>query len=510
MPGGWWGYKAAGKMIGGGARGGSKIGQGLGEAHAAHRAANVGARQAARGWLAPGDPTPSPTVSTDYLDYRGTATGPELQNISGDGFPAGAFVDFNRSRIGSPVTIPDSIMNLHALIIGPAGSGKTAGVIVPWMTTALHAGWSVIAIDVKGDLREDLLSFNQRFGRADLSGLVKKWDFTDPKNSWAWEWMSELTDDARLDAAVTAILGRRKENSTADPYFYQRDYRLLRGLLSFSHAVSPHTRTAGQLTRILQDPNRLQNAVLANRQAPGAGELIDVLRYPSHEYPKVVSGVITALSGFDNQGASAITAAPPGAPTLTLESVLDAGECLIIGAPLRGGQISTTLSSLMLNQVAQRLYERFGGRGRPALLVIDEAAQLADRVDIAQLMEVSRSAGIGVVVALQDVAKLRDENDRSSIVTNAATYMILPGSSPMSVKSFMDRLGQRPERTYSMQGGGWGSQVSQNLGTQMVPVLGDREVMSPPAGDRPAVVHIKAGQHGVTAKPFVVDLDYGP
>ena len=65
------------------------------------------------------------------------------------------------------------------------------------------------------------------------------------------------------------------------------------------------------------------------------------------------------------------------------------------------------------------------------LFVIDEAAQIADRVDIAQLMEVARSAGVGVVVALQDAAKLRDENDRSSILSNAATFAILPGASPL-------------------------------------------------------------------------------
>lgn len=502
----WWGYRATGKAIGGGARAGNRLGQNLAEAHAAHRAANVGARQARRGWLAPGDATPAPTIAVDYLDYRGTATGPEVRNLAGEGFPTGAFIDFQRSRIADPINIPGPVMNLHALVVGPAGSGKTAGVIVPWITAALLSGWAVIAVDVKGDLCEDLLAFNQSYGDPAITALVKKWDFMDPQGSHIWEWTSELTDDARLDAAVTAILGRRKDTSTADPYFYQRDYRLLRGLLSFAHAISPHTRTAGQLVRILQDDHRLQNAIMANRQAPGAGELLDALRYPPHEYQKVVSGVITALSGFDVQGASAVTAGRPGSSKVALEDVLEGGECLIVGAPLRGGQISATLSSLMLNQVTQRLYERFGRQGRPALLVIDEAAQVADRVDIAQLMEVSRSAGVGVVVALQDVAKLRDEADRSSIVTNAATFMMLPGCSPVSVKAFVERLGHRPERTYGMQASGWGNDVNRSFGTEMVPVLGEREVMAPPEGDRPAVVHIKASQVGVTTKPFVVDL----
>jgi type IV secretory pathway TraG/TraD family ATPase VirD4 len=507
----WWGYKAAGKMIGGGARSGSRLGQGLGDATASRRAARVGARQAARGWLAPGDPTPAPTVGTDYLDYRGTATRAEVKMLEGQGFPIGAFVDFQHRRIDCQLAIPESVMNLHALVIGPAGSGKTAGIIVPWITAALMADWAVIAVDVKGDLSEDIIAFNQGYGDPSIGGLLRKWDYSDPANSHAWEWMAELTDEARLDAAVTAVLGRRNDNSSADPYFYQRDYRTLRGLLSFAHALSPHTRTAGQLIRLLQNDNRLQTVVLANPRAPGAGDLLDALKFPTHEYPKVVSGVVTALSAIDTQGAGAVTAARSGDSKLSLESVLDAGECLIIGAPLRGGQLSATLSSLMLNQVAQRLYERFGTSGRPVLLVIDEAAQVTDRVDIAQLMEVSRSAGAGVVVALQDIAKIKDENDRSSIVTNAATFVMLRGSSPISVKALSERLGQRPERTYSMQANaGWGAPVNQSFGTQLVPVMGDREMMQPPEGDRPSVVHVKAPQLGATPKPFIVDLHYGP
>jgi hypothetical protein len=347
----WWGYKAAGKMIGGSARAGGQLGQGFGDAATARRAARVGAREAGRGWLAPGDPTPAPTISADYLDYRGTATHAEVKNLEGEGFPVGAFVDFQHSRIDPQLAIPESVMNLHALVIGPAGSGKTAGIIVPWITTALTAGWSVVAVDVKGDLQQDIIGFNQQSGDPAIGGLVKKWDYSDPPSSHAWEWMAELTDEARLDAAVTAILGRRNETSSADPYFYQRDYRTLRGLLSFAHALSPHTRTAGQLMRLLQNDGRLQEVVLANPRAPGASDLLDALKFPSHEYPKVISGVVTALSAIDTKGAAAVTAARTGDPKLSLESILNEGECLIIGAPLRGGRLSATLSSLMLNRL---------------------------------------------------------------------------------------------------------------------------------------------------------------
>jgi type IV secretory pathway TraG/TraD family ATPase VirD4 len=471
----------------------------------------VASRGARRGYLAPGDPTPPPTASTDYLDYRGVASWREAANLEGCEFPLGAYVDLRRGRFRGPIGLPDVALHRHAIVVGPSGSGKTVSLLLPWMYAALAAGWSVVAVDVKGDLREDFLTYKQSLGASPLGARLTKWDFTRPSKSIAWEWISELHDEARLDAAITAVIGRRPEKSNVDPYFYQRDYRTLRGLLSFAQATTPKVRTAEQLIRLLEDDQTLIAAVSQNPRAPGAADLDAALKYPAADYPKVISGVVTALSALNTPGVNAVTATTPGKRGLDLDATLDNHCCLIVGAPLRGGQVSATLSSLLLNQLAQRLYERFGQNRRPVLLVIDEAAQVADRVDIAQLMEVARSAGVGVVAALQDVAKLRNENDRSSILSNAATFVILPGASPLSVKEFGQRLGQRYERTFGLSSGGpqagWGqTQTQQNYGTETVPVLREREIMQPPFGNRPGIVHLKAQELGVTSKPILVDF----
>jgi type IV secretory pathway TraG/TraD family ATPase VirD4 len=368
-----------------------------------------------------------------------------------------------------------------------------------------------VAVDVKGDLQEDFLDFKDAQGGGALGARLTKWDFTDPRRSAPWEWLAELHDDARVDAAITALLGRRPEQSTGDPYFYQRDYRTLRGLLLFARAAVPHARTASDLIRLLEDDIKLDALVKQHRRAPGISDLEAALRFPQADYPKIISGVVTALSALDSAAVNAVTRAGPRRPSINLEAALDDHQLLIIGATLKGGQVSATLSSLLLNQLAQRLYERFGKERRPVLLVIDEAPQIIDRVDIAQLMEVSRSAGVGVVTAMQDVAQIKDENDRSSILANAAAFAILPGSSPKSVEEFGKRLGQRFERTIGMNVGGprngFGSAPpSQTLGTEAVPVLREREIMQPPIGGRAAVVHVKAQELGVTTKPLLVDM----
>jgi type IV secretory pathway TraG/TraD family ATPase VirD4 len=498
----WWGYRAAGQAVAGGARAGARLGGGLDSALALRRMG----RGARRGYLAPGDPTPPPTSTSDYLDYRGVAIWNEARNLADGTFGLGSFVDLRRRRPCGPVGLPAAALNRHAVVIGPAGSGKTRGVLIPWMHAALTHGWSVVAVDVKGDLREDFLRYKQLAG-AIPGARMRKWDFTDVAASTSWNWLAELEDDARIDAAITAVIGRPPERSSVDPYFYQRDYRTLRGLLKFVRATAPKVRNAGHLIRVLQAQQKLTDAVNRQPGAPGASDLAAVLAFPPSDYGKVISGVVTALSAIDTPDVEAITTQA----RLDLEQALDDNHLLIVGAPMRGGQISATLSGLLLNQLKQRLFERFGSGRRPVLLVIDEAAQIADRVDLAQLMEVARSAGVGVVVALQDAAKLRDEGDRSSILSNAASFVVLPGCSPLTVDAFSRRLGQRFEHTHGLTSGGprqgWGPAIpQQSFGTEAVPVLREREIMQVPFGDRPALAHVNAHELGITPKPLIVDL----
>ncbi|MDX6720556.1 MAG: hypothetical protein QOJ63_2810 [Solirubrobacteraceae bacterium] len=512
----WWGYKVAGKAIGTGAKVGARTGAWVGDSLASKMALHSAGKGARRGYLAPGDPTPPPTATTDYLDYRGVASWPEAQNLDDGQFPIGAFSDLSKGKFRGPIGLPGEVINRHAVVVGPAGSGKTYSLLIPWMYAALMANWSVVAVDVKGDLREDFLDFKDGQGGGALGARLTKWDFTDPLRSAPWQWLAELKDDARVDAAITALIGRRPENSTVDPYFYQRDYRTLRGLLLFARAAAPTARTASDLIRLLEDDIALDALVKQSPRAPGASDLEAALRHPQADYPKIIGGVVTALSALDTSGVNQVTRATAKRPSINLEAALDDHQLLIIGAALKGGNVSATLSSMLLNQLSQRLYERFGQKRRPVLLVIDEAPQIVDRVDIAKLMEVSRSAGVGVVVAMQDVAQIKDENDRSSILSNAAAFAILPGASPKSVEEFGKRLGHRFERTIGMNVGGPRSAFggtpppTQTVGTESVPVLREREIMQPPVGERAALIHVKAQELGITTKPLLVDMHRAP
>ena len=67
--------------------------------------------------------------------------------------------------------------------------------------------------------------------------------------------------------------------------------------------------------------------------------------------------------------------------------------------------------------------------GVPVLLVLDEAAQLAGRVDFESLLSVAREARLAAVIAVQDVAQFKDENQRSIIFANCGTAVFMPRTS---------------------------------------------------------------------------------
>src|SRR4051794_18349200 len=102
----WRGYELSGKLI----RSRARVGNNLGEGLASSLALRAASRPARRGYLAPGSPAPPPTASTDYLDYRGVATWPEMRASLRGEFPLGDFLSLGgrrprREPIGLPARL---------------------------------------------------------------------------------------------------------------------------------------------------------------------------------------------------------------------------------------------------------------------------------------------------------------------------------------------------------------------------------------------------------------------
>jgi type IV secretory pathway TraG/TraD family ATPase VirD4 len=454
---------------------------------------NRGAIGARSGILGPGDPPPPPN-SGDIYDYRGLISARQLRNAAGV-FPLGYAIEPRRGAV-SPIGIPAKVLEQHAAIIGPTGAGKTSSLVVPWIAGALRDGHSVIAVDVTGNLFDKIQEYAQNTGP--LGARVAVWDFTRPANSVNWNWLEDLTTEDAVVAAVEALIGRDRPGDP-QPYFMQRDKRVLRGLIEGVLATaSPSLDT---LLMSASDQSLLRR--LATLRPSIGNRLAEVASLPASDFGRAMSGVVNALDIFGHAGVRAVTRGGG----ITLGSLTDAPSLLVIGAPLSGSRTSVSLSSLMIAMLTRQLYTRFGQHSaRRVFYFIDEAARLTDRIDFEELLSVSRAAGISVVLAAQNVAQFADKNERATILDNCATYVTLPTPSDESASYFASRLGTREVSTLteSRTVGGFNAtsstQYSRSLST--VPVLGKREIMNPPWGERSAIVHCLP----LAGAPFAVDL----
>ena len=371
------------------------------------------------------------------FDHRGLYPGSRPPRVIVDGeFPIGRFLS-TAGRTGRPVGIPEPHIRMHACVVGPSGAGKTRSVIVPWIVAAARCGYSVVSIDVKGDMLDLVRAEVGRQG-APLNMLVRKLDYTDPRRSAKWNWLQTVDSDRAIDSVVQSVIGRQP-NAKADPYFFHLDGQILRGLLELAQS-SPnrHRWTAGRMLSLLKDQALLERALQRYPHSPGAARLKDLPYLSPDDFNKRATGVAVRLDPLARPTVEAVTTNG----TITTTDILAQSQIVSVVAPLQDGQMAQMLSSLFVNDLLFRVYNRFTGhQGVPVLLVLDEAAQLADRIDYRNLLSVARSADMSVVIALQDVAQFSDPAERSTVLGNCDTYVSFNGVSQESAKFLSERLG---------------------------------------------------------------------
>ncbi|MEV6487425.1 type IV secretory system conjugative DNA transfer family protein [Actinoplanes sp. NPDC051633] len=437
-------------------------------------------------------------IAPGQHDYRGVVDGRRPPAVLTGEFPVGHFLSPSVGVRG-PVGIPEPAVRHNACVIGPPGAGKTRYVIVPWIVAALRSGYSVVTIDVKGDMLDLVRAAVQ--GQPPLNVRARALDYTRPANSLRWSWLADLDSDRAIDSAVMSIVGKQPPPNT-DPYFFHMDSQILRGLLELiSGSPNRRSMTTSTVLRTLKDQALLDRTLSRYPNSPAIPRLADLMSLAPDDYSKRISGVSVKLDALARPAVEQVTRNPDFATP----DVLSTHSLTSIVAPLQDGQLARTLSGLFVNDLLFRAFNRFTGHsGNRLLLVLDEAAQLADRIDFKNVLSVARSAGVAIVVAVQDVAQFADVNERSTVFGNCGTFVCFSGASPESAKLLSDRLGSHPVLSTSVgqTPGGLGYTTTVNQSTTMAPVLGQREIMNIPFGARPAVVHAR----DVLSAPFLVDF----
>ena len=439
--------------------------------------------------LRPGDRSPE-NFNQDYYDYRGAVEESQLDELHQTGVPLGRYL-YPDSRLGKKLFLPYDQLDRGTVIIGSSGSGKTHGIIEPWIVDILRGGGSVVTVDVKGDAQH-LQQIGQRLGVR-----VLYWNGCQPQGSMSWNFLDSIAGDREIEAAISSILGLPP---AGDRFFYDRDVRWLRSLIPLTKQVCGDSAKPYDLYQLVCDRDALRAVFAANPQLE-SNNLNDLCMFTYEEHAKAVSGLLNALNLFLVPNTRAVTERSD----FKIEEIGEQPTLLIIGAPLSFRNSSEVLSSIMLGQMINYVYRRLevGGLGSvPLHFLIDEAARLKDRINYEEFLSTARSAKTGITLALQDVTQLGTEREAQSVLANCQTAIVFAGCSHETAEFLQARMGQRKIQKVGVNRRDLEVLGDRNRSIEDAPVLGDREIMHIPVGSYPAIVHAR----GISPKPILVDL----
>lgn len=376
-----------------------------------------------------------------------TAGGPRLCRLAGTGSPIHA-------------TVEDSV-----LIIGPQGSGKTAG----FMNAAVaDAPGSVISTSTKPDVLMDTVALRMTDGR--------RVHVFDPQESAHWPEALRWSPVRGCENPVTAMVraagfaeGAKTGKGVTNGDFWSGQTTAV--LRCYLHAAAIGGLTISDVLRWSRNPRDEEPiSILRERGAPAgwADELLEQGTASNNQVGSVWAGVRRAFDCLSDP--RVLRACSPG-PHEEFSPVdfLQGGETLYLLGTNKGQSSLAPLITAMIEdiiEVARELAAQSPGQRLPKLLTLalDEVANIAPLPSLPFVLGDGRGQGIQTLAVLQSLAQARARwgIEEADIIWDTCTCrMILPGmGNQKDAKMISDLLGQFDERVpRSIAGGKNGSRT---------------------------------------------------
>ena len=380
-----------------------------------------------------------------------------------------------------PALRPDHLIRYvgdrHLVTVGPNGSGKSRRLLLP--NLAELTGWSILAVDPKGDLA--MMTARHRAAHGNTVVLLNPFNAfglgsqgfnpvaaLDPRSD-------DFPDDAMgLAEALIRVEGK-------EPHFSQSAQDLVCALIMYVRLILPNPSLVDVRALLGQESEALRKTVLARytdyqgKTVPGmiaASILFDCpelefkasrfgdLTAENRELQSVVSTALTQTRWLDSRPIKADLS--KGSFDFGLMKQKPVTVYLILPAR-RLGTHSTWLR-LMIASVLQPLMKDTRTSQVPVLLMLDEFAQLGHLPVIEQSLALMRGYGVKLWSVFQDFSQARAIYDErwQSFLGNAGVLQAFAPQDVMTAKDLSDSMGQTTRHPISASGGGPNPNLSIN------------------------------------------------
>ncbi len=317
----------------------------------------------------------------------------------------------------------ESVLDQHLFLLGTTGAGKSETIkrlVYEILTTSNR---HIYFVDGKGDegLAQDIRSLAYQFGRG-----------TAPVFKLGFDRYGAVYDGFRGSAAdiynrLCALIGIHE--AEGDAQYYADGNRDLLQLICYADGGPP--RNFETIRTRLQKDWLLQ----AYHNNPLERGMIETL---SH---KEIEGLARRIRPLAREFTACV-----GDEGFALEET----QCAIFS--LRVQSVGDT-SKRFLDFLVEDLKDFIGKRQKqPSVLIIDEFGQFSNK-NITALLSLARSSQLGIILATQDVASLKDETTKKLVLANTRTKLLMATDFPEDVATLAGTFYQI-EASIQQQDGG--------------------------------------------------------
>lgn len=440
---------------------------------------------------------------------------------NGDGLPTeqGIVVGCTDSKVGTTALIDTG--DVHAVMIGAAGVGKTAFWLYPCIEYALASGMSFLSTDTKGDIfrnyagiaRDDYgyhvsvidLRNPTRSDGNNLLHLVNKYIDLFKKHPDQLMYKAKSERYAKIISKTIILAGTDSASFGQNAYFYDAAEGLLTAtILLVSEFCKPEERHIVSVFKIIQE-------LLAPGKTKGKNQFQELMELlPPEHKAKWFAGA--ALSTADQAMASVMSTA-----LSRLNAFLDSEmeQILCFGTAIDAETFCNEKSAVflvmpeedpskffMISLIIQQLYreilavaDKNGGKLKNrAVFYCDEFGTLP-KIESAEMMfSASRSRRLSVVPIIQSLGQLQKNygKEGAEIIIDNTQLTIFGGFAPNSetAQVMSKSLGSRTALSGSVSRGK--NDPSQSLQMIERPLMTPDELKSMPKGE---FIVMKTGVH---------------
>ncbi len=352
----------------------------------------------------------------------------------------------------------------NVLVIGPPGSGKSAGLIIPNLLEETGTR-SLVITDLKGELVETTLAAVSRTHDARVL------DFLKPETGARYNPLAHIHDYLSALAFATTWVANTGE-SKSEPY-WDNAARLViaASVLHVQAANPPEDATLATLARFLTRGGAHVAEALKTSPSMAARDAASAWLEDAGANEKVLGGVFSEMplrfSIFQDPRVAASTVRDD-VDFRAMGGLEGRAQALYLVLDRKLGRELRPLTAVFFSQLFDALIglaeETPGGAlPRPVLAYIDEAGNIGSIYNFPTYLSTVRSARVGVVLAFQNRGQIKElygEEGRDIITACCGTRAALSRTAAEDARWFSDLAGEatvvsRTSGDTRKRGAGW-------------------------------------------------------